>query len=107
MRNRPVRAVSLAVLAVVGAASLALGSQGVASADPPGQVTSCQNTPNREYSNQGQCTSTLETYTISNGNTQDTVGTCNLYFAHVGGGVPGGPYSSMGDCVSGLKALGY
>jgi hypothetical protein len=107
MRNRPVRPVSLALLALVGAASLALVSTGVALADaPPLQVQNCNNTPNREFDHQGQCVSAVETYVIRNGNT-GAVGTCNLYFAGISETVPGGPYETQGACVSGLKALGF
>jgi len=35
------------------------------------------------------------------------VGMCDLYFAGIGGEVPGGPYDTTGDCVTGLKELSY
>jgi hypothetical protein len=94
------------MVAVGGAILLTLATQGVAAADPiakeycdPGDVA--------HFGNYGQCASAVQTFEVSNGNT-DAVGICNLYFGHKSGeSVPGGPYETQGECVSSLKAMGY
>ena len=107
MLNRLVSQVFGATLAVAGAVSLVLVSQGVASAGtPPIQLQNCDDTPNRHFDHQGPCVTAVETYVIQHGNNR-AVGMCDLYFAGIGGEVPGGPYDTTGDCVTGLKELSY